>query len=114
MGTAAAAPLRLEVLSTPPGARLVDEQTGALVGVTPLSVELERGEGSTPMRLELPGHKPRTLEVARDRDAKLEVTLEALAPSKRKGDPPGQPSPQRDRRKELNRDAILDPYANSP
>ncbi len=109
------APLRLEVLSSPSGARLLREDTGELVGVTPLSMELERAEGSTPMRLELSGHKPRAIEVPRDRDARLEVSLEAVAPPKRKGDPPPRSDPaQRDRRKELNRDAILDPYANTP
>ena len=63
------------VRSFPQGARVVRADTGAELGVTPLSLLLEQGEGSLALRLERAGYVPLVRTVSLKADGVLEVPL---------------------------------------
>jgi hypothetical protein len=89
--------------SVPAGAEVFRADTGESLGTTPLRLEQPRTVGTLPVRVALPGHRTRELEVALDRDADLELALEPSVAARKRA--AGQKS------RELSKDAILDPYA---
>jgi tRNA A-37 threonylcarbamoyl transferase component Bud32 len=68
------------VTTQPPGAQIVDEQTGSTLGVTPARLDLERGR-ELPVLLRLPGYGERR-EVVR---AGADVTVELEKTRRRRG-----------------------------
>jgi tRNA A-37 threonylcarbamoyl transferase component Bud32 len=69
--------IRLE--SDPPGAKVVDDAGGALLGTTPLQLTRPRG-GTLKLRMEKDGYTPNAHAVALDEDSTLELTLERKPP----------------------------------
>jgi len=59
----------------PPGAQIVDEKSGSVLGVTPARLDLERGR-ELPILLRLPGYEPRRQTVKASGDTDLMIELE--------------------------------------
>jgi serine/threonine-protein kinase len=104
---AAASRVTLEVRSTPPGAKVVRTDTGAELGVTPLSMELDPVD-ALPLSLSLDGHEPGARTVKLLANASLEVDLPELP----KAVEPAAPKAARPAvKKPVSRDGIVDPFA---
>ena len=84
----------LSVITTPPRANVIRLDTGALIGITPLSLRLPKGETSLRLRVELAGHQPLEREASLQSDQALELVL--------------QPVPKQKPR--VVKDGVLDPF----
>ncbi len=98
----------LQVRSTPPGARVVRLDSGEVLGVTPLSATVPRLEQDVALRLELGGYAPEERTVALSAPFSLEVALVSAELPVAPLPPPPRP---KTKKKEVSRDAVLDPYA---
>jgi tRNA A-37 threonylcarbamoyl transferase component Bud32 len=65
----------VRVGTDPPGAQIVDEKTGSVLGVTPARLDLERGR-ELPIVLRLPGYQSRRQTVKAGADTDLMIELE--------------------------------------
>jgi hypothetical protein len=78
------------IVSSPPGARVIREKDGAVIGMTPFRESWPSGDGTTKLRLELDGYQTETVAVPLDRGVDLSFALRRAAaqatetPSKRK------------------------------
>jgi tRNA A-37 threonylcarbamoyl transferase component Bud32 len=75
------------IVSDPPGARVVREKDGAVIGMTPFRETWPSGDGVTKLRLELDGYRTESVAVPLDRGVDLSFTLHRAAqvePHKRK------------------------------
>jgi eukaryotic-like serine/threonine-protein kinase len=87
------------IVSTPPGARVVREKDGAVIGMTPFRETWPSGDGVKQLRLELDGFRPEPVVVPLDRGVDLSFTLRKIAqpePHKHKhtpAPPPGAKGP---------------------
>jgi len=70
----------LEIQSNPTGARVTREDTGEVVGTTPLEVKLEKQEGAVTFRFELEGRQTLQRAVSMARNNALSVDLAVLPP----------------------------------
>jgi serine/threonine-protein kinase len=101
--------IRLAVSTDPTGARIFDDQTGELLGVSPTELILPRTDGERVLRFEHPGRGIKTKRVRTSADSALEVALETL---RRVEPPPAAPAqpPRRAPKKPAARpDAKQDP-----
>lgn len=102
----APAPVTLTVRTMPEGARVIRADTGEALGLTPLIKELPRSEVALGLRVELAGYVPLEREVRLDSPAVIEVPLAKAKPA------PATPAPAKAAgRKEVKRDALIDPFA---
>jgi eukaryotic-like serine/threonine-protein kinase len=98
----------LQVSSQPSGAQVVRADTGAVLGATPLSLELPREAPPPRLRLTAPGHAPTEVDLPARAHLAVEVTLRpndplpAAPPVKRRV----PPAPAK-----VARDEVLDPFA---
>ena len=75
------------IVSAPPGARVVREKDGAVIGMTPFRETWPGGEGVTKLRLELDGFRTESVVVPLDCGVDLSFALHKVAqpePHKRK------------------------------
>jgi serine/threonine-protein kinase len=72
------------ITSEPPGARVVREKDGAVIGMTPFHETWPAGDGVTKLRLELDGYRSEAVVVPHDLGVNLSFTLHKQAP----GEPP--------------------------
>ncbi|WP_224365011.1 serine/threonine-protein kinase [Hyalangium versicolor] len=100
------APVTLTVRTVPEGARVVRADTGEALGVTPLVKELPRSEAPLGLRVEMAGYASQERQVRLDSHAVLEVPL-----AKVKQAPPSPTPAKAAPRKEVKRDALIDPFA---
>ena len=75
------------IRSDPPGARVVRDADGAVIGVTPFKEKWPSGGGVRKLRLELDGYRPETISVPLDRGVDLAFALKPL--------PAADPKPHR-------------------
>ena len=68
------------IVSDPPGARVVREKDGAVIGMTPFRETWPSGDGVTKLRLELDGYRTETVVVPLDRGVDLSFALRKVAP----------------------------------
>jgi len=103
---AAPAPVTLTVRTIPKGAKVIRADTGEALGVTPLVKELPRSQSPLGLRVELAGYVSLEREVRLDSPSVIEVPLAKaqLTPS---APAPAKAAP----RKEVKRDALIDPFA---
>jgi serine/threonine-protein kinase len=76
------------IVSTPPGARVVREKDGAVIGMTPFRETWPSGDGVLQLRLEIDGFRPEPVVVPLDRGVDLTFALRKAAqpePQKHKG-----------------------------
>jgi hypothetical protein len=67
------------IVSDPPGARVVREKDGAVIGMTPFRETWPRGDGVKKLRLELDGYHPESVAVPLDRGVDLSFALRKVA-----------------------------------
>jgi eukaryotic-like serine/threonine-protein kinase len=67
------------IVSAPPGARVVREKDGAVIGMTPFRETWPSGDGVTKLRLELDGYRSETVAVPLDRGVDLSFALRKIA-----------------------------------
>jgi serine/threonine-protein kinase len=67
------------IVSNPPGARVVREKDGAVIGMTPFRESWPSGDGVTKLRLELDGYRPEPVVVPLDRGVDLSFALRKTA-----------------------------------
>jgi eukaryotic-like serine/threonine-protein kinase len=95
----AAAKVTAAIVSDPPGARVVREKDGAVIGMTPFRETWPSGDGVTRLRLELDGYRTEAVAVPLDRGVDLSFALRkvaATADSRKHKDPkrpPGAKTP---------------------
>ncbi len=65
----------LNVVTTPSGARVFRLDTGALAGLTPLTLRVPKANATLRLRFELTGHQPLEREAALQSDQTLELSL---------------------------------------
>ncbi|MDY7232193.1 serine/threonine-protein kinase [Hyalangium rubrum] len=107
----APAPVTLTVRTMPEGARVIRADTGEALGVTPLVKEMARSDAAFGVRVELAGYAPLERQVRMDSNAMLEMPL-VKAQSAPSPVAPKAPAPAKaPARKEVKRDAIIDPFA---
>ena len=70
--------VKLDVRSEPEGAAVVHAVTGERLCETPCAASLPRGGSPVRLRVELAGHRPRTVSVTPNRDDSLHVRLSAV------------------------------------
>jgi serine/threonine-protein kinase len=106
----AAPPITLTVRTMPEGARVIRADTGEALGVTPLVKELPRADAALGLRVELAGYVPLERQVRLDSHAVLDMPLAKarLAPTPV---PPKAVPAEAAPRKEVERDEIIDPFA---
>jgi serine/threonine-protein kinase len=75
---APAVTVTVRLTSDPPGARVVRETDGALIGVTPLETTSPSTNGAQKLRLEREGYRPEPVIVPLDRDVELTFSLKPL------------------------------------
>ncbi|MCS6915100.1 MAG: serine/threonine-protein kinase [Myxococcales bacterium] len=96
-GTTAPAPMPPKIVwsvsSTPPGARVIRESDGTVVGVTPWRLERPAAQGQMDITLRHEGFKDQKLSLKLDQDQHESVLLVPLPPS-----PPPKAAPPRTRR----------------
>jgi serine/threonine-protein kinase len=68
------------IVSTPPGARVVREKDGAVIGMTPFHETWPGGDGVQQLRLELDGYRPEAVIVPLDRGVDLTFALRKVPP----------------------------------
>jgi serine/threonine-protein kinase len=107
--TLESAEVRVKLSSNPAGARVVRLDSGAELGVTPLSRDLPRVDGPVSLRFTLPGHEPREEQVRLAQNVSLDVEL---TPLKAAAKPPKRGAVRRPVKKGGSRDAVIDPFAN--
>jgi serine/threonine-protein kinase len=66
------------IVSDPPGARVVRDKDGAVIGMTPFRESWPSGDGVRELRLELDGYRPESVAVPLDRGVDLSFTLRKL------------------------------------
>jgi serine/threonine-protein kinase len=69
------------IVSNPPGARVVREKDGAVIGMTPFRESWPSGDGVTRLRLELDGYRSEPVVVPLDRGVDLSFALRKVAPT---------------------------------
>jgi serine/threonine-protein kinase len=74
-----AAKVTAAIVSTPPGARVVREKDGAVIGTTPFRETWPGGEGITKLRLELDGYHAESVAVPLDRGVDLSFAMRKAA-----------------------------------
>jgi eukaryotic-like serine/threonine-protein kinase len=84
--------VKAAIASNPPGARVVREKDGAVIGMTPFHETWPSGGGVQQLRLELDGFRPEALTVPLDRGVDLSFTLRKIA----------QPEPHKHKDKDRN------------
>jgi serine/threonine protein kinase len=67
--------VQVTVLSTPPGARVIDVPSGRALGTTPLSATFVRSSAPSRLRLEHAGRRPTEVEVVPDAEREVRVSL---------------------------------------
>jgi len=72
-------PVTAAILSDPPGARVVREKDGAVIGTTPFRESWPSGDGVSKLRLELDGYRPESVAVPLDRGVDLTFKLHKTA-----------------------------------
>jgi len=79
--TAPAAPATVTaaIVSDPPGARVVREKDGAVIGMTPFRETWPSGDGVRKLRLELDGYRTEAVAVPLDRGVDLSFALRKVA-----------------------------------
>jgi len=75
----AASKVTAAIVSEPPGARVVREKDGAVIGMTPFRETWPSGDGVTRLRLELDGYRTETVAVPLDRGVDLSFALRKVA-----------------------------------
>jgi eukaryotic-like serine/threonine-protein kinase len=82
----AAAKVTAAIASNPPGARVIRDKDGAVIGTTPFRETWPGGEGVTKLRLELEGYRSEAVAVPLDRGVDLSFALrkEAQPPEPRR------------------------------
>jgi serine/threonine-protein kinase len=75
----AAAKVTAAIVSDPPGARVVREKDGAVIGMTPFRETWPSGDGVTKLRLELDGYRNENVAVPLDRGVDLSFALRKVA-----------------------------------
>jgi serine/threonine-protein kinase len=68
----------LSFVTTPEKANVINLDTGALLGITPLSLKLPKGDKPLRVRFELKGFEPLERETSLQSDQALELTLKAI------------------------------------
>ena len=68
------------IVSAPPGARVVREKDGAVIGMTPFHETWPSGDGVQQLRLELDGYRPEAVIVPLDRGVDLTFALRKIPP----------------------------------
>ena len=72
---AAPEPVRMTVVSEPPGARVLELGSGRALGTTPLSAAVPRSSAPSRLRLEHAGRRPTEVEVVPDAELEVHVAL---------------------------------------
>ncbi len=87
--TPTVAQVHWSIASDPPGAEVVRQEDGEILGTTPLAREFSAKPGTTQLRLVLAGFQDMTLSLPLNRDVSIERSLTAIpTPS-----PPAAPAP---------------------
>ena len=73
------ASVKAAIVSDPPGARVVREKDGAVIGMTPFGETWPSGDGVQKLRLELDGYRSETVVVPLDRGVDLSFALRKAA-----------------------------------
>ena len=97
----------LTISSTPPGARITRLDTGAELGITPISTRLSRPGQPVPLRAELPGFATLERVVSLDADTAIDIQLSGVASGKARASKPVKKLTPR-----MTRDGTIDPFAN--
>jgi eukaryotic-like serine/threonine-protein kinase len=71
----ARAPVKMTVVSEPPGARVVEVGSGRALGTTPLSAAVPRSSAPSRLRLEHSGRRPTEVEVVPDAELEVHVAM---------------------------------------
>jgi hypothetical protein len=70
--------VRVHIESLPPGARIVRESDGVVLGITPQDMELESSPRPLRVRLTLDGFLPAVQDIALDADVRASYALEPV------------------------------------
>ena len=97
------ASVKAAIVSDPPGARVVREKDGAVIGMTPFRESWPSGDGVQKLRLELDGYRSETVVVPLDRGVDLSFALRKAA----------QPEPPKPKHKDAKH-AAARPAAKVP
>ena len=84
------APVKMTVVSEPPGARVVEVGSGRALGTTPLSAAVPRSSSPSRLRLEHSGRRPTEVEVVPDAELEVHVAMPKAVAAK--APPPPAPS----------------------
>ena len=76
---AAPAKVTAAIVSDPPGARVVREKDGAVIGMTPFRETWPSGDGVRKLRLELDGYRSESVAVPLDRGVDLSFSMHKVA-----------------------------------
>ena len=76
------APVKMTVVSEPPGARVVEVGSGRALGTTPLSAAVPRSSAPSRLRLEHSGRRPTEVEVVPDAELEVHVAMPKAAVAK--------------------------------
>jgi serine/threonine-protein kinase len=95
------ATVTMTVRSVPPGAEVIDGQTGDLLGSTPFERVFPAGPGTARLLLRMDGFRSKGLSLGLDRDQQISVTMDrrpaarhARAASRGTDAPPSKPEPK--------------------
>jgi tRNA A-37 threonylcarbamoyl transferase component Bud32 len=75
------ATVKASIVTDPPGARVVRQRDGAVIGMTPFREEWPRSTGIEAIRLELNGYRPESMVVPLDRGVDLLFSLRKATPA---------------------------------
>ena len=79
----APADVTLTIVTTPSKVNVIRLDTGAVVGITPLTLRYPKSDQSLRLRLELGGHQPVEREMSLQSDQSLELLLQPVAPKQK-------------------------------
>jgi eukaryotic-like serine/threonine-protein kinase len=75
-------PVKMTVVSDPPGARVVELGSGRALGTTPLSAAVPRSSAPSRLRLEHSGRRPTEVEIVPDAELEVHVAMPKAAAAK--------------------------------
>ncbi|MDX2009420.1 MAG: serine/threonine-protein kinase [Myxococcaceae bacterium] len=92
--------IHLALLTAPPGASVIDTDSGALLGTTPLTLDRPVGEGVVSVRFEMKGYEPLSRQFPTTESVRVELPLKRQPVA-------GTATPKRTR---VVTDGVLDPF----
>jgi serine/threonine-protein kinase len=100
----------LKFTSEPPGAKVFRQGESVALGITPFETTLVRAGNSTPVRFELDGYESMEVDASLEKSENISVTLDKI-PTPVALDQKPRPRDKPAKKKPLQREGVMDPFA---